>query len=200
MRITNSIAATAVAVLALTLTGCGGDGDGDNSAASAKDDKAAGRSKDAGGPTPSGAEETGDMKSASPTATASPSRGKAPSRAATPAPSRTTSAPAKAPAPSRTTAAPPTAPSRLSQVQGAWYYPMRDANGNLITLRISGSSMTASGNKGTCSGTISASMAVTFTCQGATTNGTARLSDGGQTLTFNWSDGNPDRFVRAKPA
>ncbi|MEU9790842.1 hypothetical protein AB0E27_09440 [Streptomyces sparsogenes] len=197
MRITNSIAATAVAVLAVTLTGCGDDGDSE-SAAPAKDDKAAARAEDAGRSTPSASGDSGDMKSSRPTPT--PSRSKAPSRTATPAPSRTTSAPSKAPAPSRTTVAPPATPSRLSRVQGAWYYPMRDANGNLITLRINGSSMTAGGNKGTCSGTISASMAATFTCQGATTSGTARLSDGGQTLTFNWSDGNPDRFVRAKPA
>ncbi|GAA2333335.1 hypothetical protein [Streptomyces cuspidosporus] len=198
MRITNSIAATAVAVLAFTLTGCGDDGDDSKSAAPTKDDKATTRAEDAGRSTPSAGGDSGDMKSSRPTPT--PSRAKAPSGTATPAPSRTTSAPSKAPAPSRTTAAPPTTSSQLSRVQGAWYYPMRDANGNLITLRISGTSMSASGNKGTCSGTISASMAATFTCQGATTSGTARLSDGGRTLTFNWSDGNPDRFVRAKPA
>ncbi|MES4906803.1 MULTISPECIES: hypothetical protein [unclassified Streptomyces] len=197
MRITTSIAAGAVTVLALTLTGCGGDDGGGKTAAPAKDDKGASRSEDTAKPSPSGTGASGDMKSSSPTAT--PSR--TPSRTATPAPSRsTTSAPTKAPVPRRTTAAPPTAPSQLSRVQGTWYYPMRDANGNLITLRISGTSMSASGNKGTCSGTISASMATSFTCGGETTSGTAQLSDGGQTITFNWSSGNPDRFVRAKPA
>ncbi|MDX3232614.1 hypothetical protein [Streptomyces sp. ME19-01-6] len=197
MRITTSIAATAVAVLALTLTGCGSDGDG-TSAAPAKDDKGASQSKATGKPAASGTGASGDMKSSSPTAT--PSRSKAPSKTAAPVPSRTTSAPAKAPVPSRTTAAPPATPSKLASVQGTWYYPVRDSSGNVITLRISGTSMSANGNKGTCSGTINASMAATFTCGGESTNGTAQVSNGGQTLTFNWSEGNPDVFVRTKPA
>ncbi|MFD8382815.1 hypothetical protein ACFV2X_30610 [Streptomyces sp. NPDC059679] len=196
MRITTSIAATAVAVLALTLTGCGGDDGDGKSALPAKDDTGTSQSEKTGKPSPSGTNASGDMKSSSPTPT--PSRTPAKS---TPVPSRTTtSAPTKAPVPSRTSAAPPTTPSKLASVQGNWYYPVRDASGNVITLRISGTSMSASGNKGTCSGTINASMAVTFSCQGETTNGTAQLSNGGQTITFNWSSGNPDRFVRTKPA
>ncbi|MGY0062417.1 hypothetical protein ACWY4P_38800 [Streptomyces sp. LZ34] len=203
MRITTSIATTAVAVLALTLTGCGGD-DGDGKSASpAKDDKGASQSKDTGKPTPSSTGDSGDMKSSSPTSTPSRSKapGKAPGKTATRAPGHSATSTPKAPTPSRTSV--PSRPStggRLASVQGTWYYTIRDASGNLLTLQISGTSMTMSGPKGSCSGTISASLAISITCQGQSASGTAQVSNGGQNLALNWTTGNPDRFTRTKPA
>ncbi|MDT0549474.1 MULTISPECIES: hypothetical protein [Streptomyces] len=191
MRITTSIAATAVAVLALTLTGCGDDGDG-KSAAPTKDDKGASQSTDAGKPTPSGTGGSGNMKSSSPT----PS--KTPGKTATPLPGRsTTSAPTKAPVPSRTSVAPPTASGQLASAQGTWYFRMRDANGNLLTLRVNGTSMALTGPDKTCPGTLTSAMAASFTCAGKTLNGTARVS--GRTLSLTWTDGTTDQFSRTKP-
>ncbi|MER7791387.1 hypothetical protein [Streptomyces sp. NPDC097640] len=198
MRITTSIAATALAVLALTLTGCGSDDGDGKSAAPAKEDKSASQAEETGKPTPSGTGESDDMKSADPTAT--PSRSKAPGKTVTPVPSRTTSAPSKAPVPSRTSVAPPTASGQLASIQGTWYYRVRDNKGGLITMRINGATFVVSGNEGTCTGTISASMTASFTCKGQTLHGTGQVSNGGQTLTLTWNNGTPDRFNRTKPA
>ncbi|MGO4417926.1 hypothetical protein AB4Z54_03925 [Streptomyces sp. MCAF7] len=193
MRITTSIAATAVAVLALTLTGCGGDDDG-KSALPTKDDTGSSQSEKPGKPTPSGTGASGDMKSASPTPTPSRTPGKS-----TPVPSRTTtSAPTKAPVPSRTSAAPPTTSGQLASAQGTWYFRLRDANNNLLTLRINGTSMALTGPDKTCPGTLTSSMAASFSCAGKTLNGTARVS--GQALSLSWTDGTTDQFSRTKPA
>ncbi|NUS81260.1 MAG: hypothetical protein HOY75_00520 [Streptomyces sp.] len=195
MRITTSIAATAVAVLALTLTGCGGDDDG-KSALPAKGDTGTSRPEKTGKPSPSGTGASGDMKSPSPTPT--PTSSKTPGKS-TPVPSRTTtSAPTKAPVPSRTSTAPPTASGQLASAQGTWYFRIRDANGNLLTLRINGTSMALTGPDKTCPGTLSSSMAASFSCAGKTLNGTARVS--GQTLSLRWTDGTTDQFSRTKPA
>jgi hypothetical protein len=195
VRITTSIAATAVAVLALTLTGCGGDDGDGKSALPAKEDKSASQSEDTGKPTPSGTGESGDMKSSSPTPT--PSR--TPAKTVTTAPSRTTtSASSKAPVPSRTSAAPPTTSGQLASAQGTWYFRIRDTNGDLLTLRINGTSMALTGPDKTCPGTLTSSMAASFSCAGKTLNGTARVS--GQTLSLSWTDGGTDQFSRTKPA
>ncbi|WP_211303272.1 hypothetical protein, partial [Streptomyces milbemycinicus] len=106
--------------------------------------------------------------------------------------------PTKAPVPSRTSAAPPTTSGQLASAQGTWYFRMRDANGNLLTLRINGTSMALTGPDKTCPGTLTSSMAASFSCAGKTLNGTARVS--GQTLSLSWTDGTTDQFSRTKPA
>ncbi|WP_432039349.1 hypothetical protein [Streptomyces cucumeris] len=197
MQKKNAFAATAVAVLALTLTGCADDGD---SASPARKDGAS-ATRTAGG----------DRTDSSPSAGSSPTAreeagggrhrgaGRSPATSAAPRPTRSSAAPAPAPSRTRTTTAAPTRPASPSGVQGMWYVPVRGGRG-LATLNVSGTSFTLAYAGKSCSGTISSAMAVSSTCAGETSNGTAVVSNGGENLTFNWTTGEPDRFVRTKPA
>lgn len=188
------MAAAAAAVLALTLSGCGSDddsGDGD-------DAKAAGKSK-TGVSEPAAKPSTTAPK---PTPTPTPSR---PRTAKPTAPKATPSSTNTAPTPTRS-AAPKPAPTgkpSASGVQGTWYHIVRAQDGKEMVLTISGTSLTMRAGGKSCTGTISASMAMTVDCGGGdmTTTGRAVATGSGsaQKLACTWADGSTDRFARTRP-
>ncbi|WP_157856942.1 hypothetical protein [Streptomyces sp. PRh5] len=74
---------------------------------------------------------------------------------------------------------------------------MRDPNGDAIVMTVPGSSLSVGYQGKSCPGTISASMAVTMACQGeALSGGHAVASGDGQSLTVDWPQGKPARYVR----
>ncbi|MBL1099047.1 hypothetical protein [Streptomyces coffeae] len=192
MHKSTSLAIAAVAVLALTLTGCGGD-DKKDSASSDKGGKTTGQT--------TGKRDTTASSSPSPSRTGEAKKKKkegSPATSAAPRPTRTSAAPVPTPGRTRTKTAAPARPAGPSSVQGTWYVPVRGTNG-LATLTVSGTSWTMAYGGKSCSGTINSGMAISSTCAGETSNGTAVVSNGGENLTFNWTSGEPDRFVRTKP-
>ncbi|AXK31735.1 hypothetical protein DVA86_02790 [Streptomyces armeniacus] len=220
MRKTTSIAAVAAAVLALTLTGCGEDDD--------KGSGAPEKSAQAGGSQDGGTESAGpggesDAPSSTPSPRASDKADKAgeADKADEAGQAREKNQAdggddAKAPRPSRTSGDGSSGSSGSSgsggsggtgggggdrgpvNVQGKWYVPIR-LDGKLVVMTVNGTSFSITNGGKSCNGTISAGMAVRADC-GSVNNGTASVGDGGETLTFNWQNGRPDKFVRTPPS
>jgi hypothetical protein len=184
------------AALVFALTGCGSEEEGKNSDAAGKPRKSgssasASPEKDtkSSSPSPSASESTAERRSASPKQTR---------RASTPSarPSNTAS---NSGSTGGGTASGGNGGGRApSGVQGTWYYPFL-IQGKSITMTISGTSFTVTGNGRSCSGTINSSMRISSSCGGEAATGRAVLSEGGQKLTFNWTNDPPDRFGRARP-
>ncbi|MFE2180903.1 hypothetical protein [Streptomyces sp. NPDC059455] len=195
MRKMNAAVTVAVAVLALALTGCGKDDDKGAQSSGASDKTASAQKADDA--------ERGTASAAPTSASPSPSRTKpAKSPSASPSsPRATRTADGTTPAPRRTTpktqAPAPTRAGAPASVQGTWYSTVRDPNGKPLVMTVSGGSLSVGYQGKSCPGTISASMAVTMSCQGETiSGGHAVVSGDGQSLTVNWPQGNPDRYVR----
>lgn len=129
-------------------------------------------------------------------ASAEPSSSVPTAKASTRAPSATSAKPSSASA-KPSTSAPAGGPA--AKFQGAWYYAERDADGSLLTLTVSGGTISVAMNGDGCSGRISASAYVTMTCKGDTGRGQASVSGDGETLTIAWEDGVAEKFVRTKP-
>ncbi|MFE2441102.1 hypothetical protein ACH4TQ_00830 [Streptomyces sp. NPDC021218] len=196
MRKMNAAATVAVAVLALALTGCGKDDDKGAQSSGTSDKTAAAQKGDGAERGTASATPTGASPSPSRTKPAAKSPGASPS-----SPRATRTADGVPPAPRRTapkTRAPaPTRAGAPASVQGTWYSEVRDPNGKPLVMTVTGGSLTVGYQGKSCPGTISASMAVSMTCQGETiSGGTAVVSGDGQSLTINWPQGKPDRYVR----
>jgi len=186
-----SLVAGAVAALALILTGCGGGEDGKSAGA---DDKPKQKSSASASP----------KKSSSPSTRPSASKSAGPSAKPSVKPKPSSARPtSKAPAPRPSTGSGSTGGqggggAAPASVQGTWYYPFL-LQGKAITMTVSGSTFTATGNGKSCSGTINSSMRIASSCGGKYETGRAVLGEGGQKLTFQWNGNQPDRFQRQRP-
>lgn len=198
MRKSTSIAAAVVAALALTLTGCGEDDEKDSGAAdtSDKSQSQTGGSDAKSSPSPSPStsrksEEESESPSPSPTVKSGEKRSDGTSGGNSGGTSGGSGGGSDESADGG---------GGAQSIQGAWYFPVRDKNGALLSLTISGSSMTISGPKGKCNGTANG-LAVTMSCTGETVNGQAVVTAGGQKLELDWKGDLPsDRFTREKPS
>ncbi|NUU22734.1 MAG: hypothetical protein HOV68_14655 [Streptomycetaceae bacterium] len=178
-------ASVVTAVLALTAVGCSDD-----------------KSGSAAPPTNVHSVAISPPASASDSAPPSTPESSPPNTGKSPAPSASGSTKASSRPPTATSSKPrSSAPAGGpdAKFQGTWYYPQRDATGALLTLTISGGSISVSMNGDGCSGKISATAYVTMTCKGDTGKGQASVSSNGQTLTITWVDTPAEQFMRTKP-
>ncbi|MGW1990411.1 hypothetical protein [Embleya sp. NPDC001921] len=131
-----------------------------------------------------------DARESTPGASASPGPSSRPGTSAAPSSRPTTTKP-------RTSA--PAGGGAGAAFQGTWYVPVRRGDGALGVLTVDGGAVSLTAGSTKCSGTLSASANVTLNCPGVSAHGKAVVSGNGKTLTFDWTEGESDSFVRTKP-
>ncbi|WP_331770078.1 hypothetical protein OG948_41020 (plasmid) [Embleya sp. NBC_00888] len=182
-------ASVAAAVLAaIAVAGCS-DGNGGGAKASGTPPPVAPSAT--AGPDTAASTPPSDARESTPAASGSPRASSRPG---------TTGAPSSRPTTTKPRTSAPAEGGAGAAFQGTWYVPVRRGDGALGVLTVDGTAVSLTAGSTKCSGTLSATASVTLNCQGMTARGKAVVSGNGKTLTFDWTEGESDSFVRTKPA